>query len=128
MFNLNNSYSIDVKDKQLLKQFEHQLLDQNIYYPFHPIRHINCEFIHFVKGSGKDLLTDFVMHPQLRESIFNELVYISYRYLAITKYDVDDYFLRKNLVNLINLSYNSNIIDVPTFLNKIDEANKMNFN
>lgn len=128
MFNVNNSYSLNKRDKQLLKQLKHQLLDQNIYYPFHPIRHINCEFIYFVKGSGKDLLNDFVIHPQLRESIFNELIYISYQYLAINKYDVDDRFLRKNLVNLINLSYSSNIIDVPSFLNKIDQANKLNFN
>ena len=47
MFNLNNNYFIRKKDQKLLKQFETHLLNQNILYPFHPIRHINCEFINF---------------------------------------------------------------------------------
>ena len=61
MFNLNNNYFIRKKDQKLLKQFETHLLNQNILYPFHPIRHINCEFIN---STGKDLLLDFVMQPE----------------------------------------------------------------
>ena len=42
---------------------------------------------------------------------------------------IDDYFLRKNWVNLINVSYTNDIItDVSSFLTKIDEANKLEFN
>ena len=129
MFNLNNNYFIRKKDQKLLKQFETHLLNQNILYPFHPIRHINCEFINFINSTWKDLLLDFVMQPQLRKAIFNELIIISYKYLAKNKYDIDDYFLRRNWINLINLSYRNNIItDIPSFLTKVEEANKLNFN
>ena len=86
-------------------------------------------FFHFIKGSGKDLLLDFVMQPQKRNLIFSELLFISYKYLTKVRYDIDDYFLRKNWVNLINVSYTNDIItDVSSFLTKIDEANKLEFN
>ena len=66
------------------------------------------------------------MQPQLRKAIFNELIIISYKYLAKNKYDIDDYFLRRNWINLINLSYRNNIItDIPSFLTKVEEANKV---
>ena len=65
MINLNNNdYQISKKDQKLLRQFEKQVLNSQILYPFHPIRHINCEFFYFIKGSGKDLLLDFVMQPK----------------------------------------------------------------
>ena len=82
-----------------------------------------------IKGAGKDLLLDFVMQPQKRNLIFSELLFISYKYLTKVRYDIDDYFLRKNWVNLINVSYTNDIItDVSSFLTKIDEANKLEFN
>lgn len=125
----NNSYAISEKDQKLLKQFEKQVLSSQILYPFYPIRHINYEFFHFIKGSGKDLLLDFVMQPQKHNVIFSELLFISYKYLTKVRYDIDDYFLRKNWINLINVSYTNDIItDVSSFLTKIDEANKLEFN
>lgn len=130
MINLNNSsYEISKKDQKLLKQFEKQVLSSQILYPFYPIRHINYEFFHFIKGSGKDLLLDFVMQPQKHNVIFSELLFISYKYLTKVRYNIDDYFLRKNWINLINVSYTNDIItDVSSFLTKIDEANKLEFN
>lgn len=130
MINLsNNDYQISKKDQKLLRQFEKQALNSQILYPFHPIRHINCEFFHFIKSSGKDLLIDFVMQPQKRNLIFSELLFISYKYLTKVRYGIDDYFLRKNWVNLINVSYTNDIItNVSSFLTKIDEANKLEFN
>ena len=42
MINLDsNDYVINKKDQKLLKQFEKQVLNSQILYPFHPIRHIN---------------------------------------------------------------------------------------
>ena len=130
MINLDsNDYVINKKDQKLLKQFEKQVLNSQILYPFHPFRHINCEFFHFIKGSGKDLLLDSVMQPKKSNVIFSELLFISYKYLAKVRYDIDDYFLRKNWVNLINVLYTNDIItDVSSFLTKIDEANKLEFN
>lgn len=130
MINLsNNDYQISKKDQKLLRQFEKQVLNSQILYPFHPIRHINCEFFHFIKSSGKDLLIDFVMQPQKRNLIFSELLFISYKYLTKVRYVIDDYFLRKNWVNLINVSYTNDFItNVSSFLTKIDEANKLEFN
>lgn len=54
MINLsNNDYQISKKDQKLLRQFEKQVLNSQILYPFHPIRHINCEFFHFIKVPEK---------------------------------------------------------------------------
>ena len=41
MINLDsNDYVINKKDQKLLKQFEKQVLNSQILYPFHQIRHI----------------------------------------------------------------------------------------
>lgn len=54
MINLDsNDYVINKKDQKLLKQFEKQVLNSQILYPFHPIRHINCEFSTLLKAQEK---------------------------------------------------------------------------
>lgn len=72
--------SLTKKIKNYLNNLKKQVLNSQILYPFHQIRHINCEFFHFIKGSGKDLLLDFVMQPKKRNVIFSELLFISYKY------------------------------------------------
>jgi cbb3-type cytochrome oxidase cytochrome c subunit len=52
---------------------------------------------------------------------------ISYKYLAKNKAEMDYSDLRKNWVNVFNLSFCTNDIkfNKEALLNKIDEANKM---
>lgn len=127
MNKIKNNYLLSKEDQTLLKQFESILLNQNIYYPFHPIKHINHEFLNFINGVGKNLLTNFVMKEKSRQIIFNKLMNISYQYLAKNNYQIDAYELNKNWINLINLAYCSSPINfnIPHLLEKVDEANRM---
>ena len=125
--NCSKNYTLPMHDQKLLKQFQSSLLDDITYYPFHPLRHINKTFVRFISTSGKSLFNDFVYHLQTRELILNDLILISYKYLVRNKANIAYSDLRKNWVNVFNLSFCTNDIkfNKKALLNKIDEANKM---
>lgn len=127
MINLENNYLPSEKDNVLLDKFEEMLLNQNIYYPFQPMKHINQEFINFISSLGRDLLTDFAVKSKSRQVIFNRLMNISYQYLAKNNVAIDNYALSQNWINLINVTYCNYGIDInmASLLEKVEEANKM---
>ncbi|MCH4005260.1 MAG: hypothetical protein LKH59_02835 [Lactobacillus crispatus] len=123
----NKNYILPQKDEELLNLFQANLLNETVLYPFYPVRHINKKFVKFISNSGKPLFNDFVFQPKTRNLILDTLMVISYKYLAKNKAEMDYSDLRKNWVNVFNLSFCTNDIkfNKEALLNKIDEANKM---
>ena len=87
-------------------------------------------YLHHGFGNKRIIRLERTINEYLeRAQTENEMKTETLAELLKVRYGIDDYFLRKNWVNLINVSYTNDIItNVSSFLTKIDEANKLEFN